>query len=100
MGIITLTTDFGWQDGYVAAMKGVILSICKSATLVDVTVPINGGTTFPCYEVTHLRDDDKTIVEYWDSTGVFPYYPIKRVDNKANFDAVETRELHASNVYP
>ena len=37
MGIITLTTDFGWQDGYVAAMKGVILSICPSATLVDVT---------------------------------------------------------------
>lgn len=37
MGLITLTTDFGWQDGYVAAMKGVILSICPEATLVDVT---------------------------------------------------------------
>jgi S-adenosylmethionine hydrolase len=33
--IITLTTDFGQADGYVGAMKGVILSICPQATLVD-----------------------------------------------------------------
>lgn len=37
MGLITLTSDFGAKDGYVAAMKGVILSICPEATLVDVT---------------------------------------------------------------
>lgn len=35
--IITLLTDFGLQDGYVASMKGVILSICPEAILVDVT---------------------------------------------------------------
>lgn len=35
--IITLTTDFGTQDGYVAAMKGVILGICPEATLVDIS---------------------------------------------------------------
>jgi S-adenosylmethionine hydrolase len=35
--VITLTTDFGQVDGYVAAMKGVILSICPQAELVDVT---------------------------------------------------------------
>ncbi|HXF52015.1 MAG TPA: SAM-dependent chlorinase/fluorinase [Dehalococcoidia bacterium] len=35
--IITLTTDFGLRDGYVAAMKGVILSICRDARIVDVT---------------------------------------------------------------
>ncbi len=35
--IITLLTDFGDQDGYVAAMKGVILSIAPAATLVDIT---------------------------------------------------------------
>jgi S-adenosylmethionine hydrolase len=34
--VITLTTDFGTVDSYVAAMKGVILSICPEATLVDV----------------------------------------------------------------
>jgi len=34
---ITLTTDFGLEDGYVAAMKGVILTICPQATLVDVS---------------------------------------------------------------
>lgn len=35
--IITLTTDFGLQDPYVAAMKGAILSINPKATLVDVS---------------------------------------------------------------
>ena len=34
---ITLTTDYGDQDGYVAAMKGAILRIAPRATLVDVT---------------------------------------------------------------
>ena len=35
--IITLLTDFGYKDHYVAAMKGVILSICPDALIVDVT---------------------------------------------------------------
>jgi len=37
MPIITLTTDFGTQDPFVGVMKGVILSLCPSATLVDLT---------------------------------------------------------------
>jgi hypothetical protein len=35
--IITLLTDFGTQDAYVAAVKGVILSINPAVTLVDLT---------------------------------------------------------------
>ncbi len=35
--VITLTTDFGTRDGYVGAMKGVLLSICPAAHLVDIT---------------------------------------------------------------
>ena len=35
--IITLTTDFGTSDAYVGAMKGVILSLCENATIVDVS---------------------------------------------------------------
>ena len=35
--LITLTTDFGLSDHYVGAMKGVILSICPRARLVDVS---------------------------------------------------------------
>ena len=35
--VITLMTDFGLRDHYVAAMKGVILGICPEATIVDVT---------------------------------------------------------------
>ncbi len=37
MPIVTLLSDFGTRDGYVAAMKGVILGICPGACLVDVT---------------------------------------------------------------
>jgi S-adenosylmethionine hydrolase len=33
---ITLTTDFGLTDGYIAAMKGVIYSINPEATIVDI----------------------------------------------------------------
>ncbi|MGQ0763070.1 MAG: SAM hydrolase/SAM-dependent halogenase family protein [Acidobacteriota bacterium] len=37
MSIITLLTDFGAQDYFVAAMKGVILSLNPDATIVDIT---------------------------------------------------------------
>jgi S-adenosyl-L-methionine hydrolase (adenosine-forming) len=35
VSVITLTTDFGQGSRYVAAMKGVILSICPTANVVD-----------------------------------------------------------------
>lgn len=35
--IITLLTDFGLEDSYVAEMKGVLLSLAPEATLVDIT---------------------------------------------------------------
>jgi S-adenosylmethionine hydrolase len=35
--IITLLTDFGLEDHYAASVKGVALSICQNARLVDVT---------------------------------------------------------------
>jgi S-adenosylmethionine hydrolase len=37
MAIITLLTDFGAQDYFVGAMKGVILGLNPSATIVDIT---------------------------------------------------------------
>ena len=37
MPVITLLTDFGTVDEYVGVMKGVILSICPSATVIDIT---------------------------------------------------------------
>lgn len=47
MAIITLTTDFGTRDHYVAALKGALLSICPSARLIDVTheIPAQDITT-------------------------------------------------------
>jgi S-adenosylmethionine hydrolase len=37
MSIVTFTTDFGTADGYVGAMKGVVLSLAEDATPVDIT---------------------------------------------------------------
>ncbi len=41
--IITLTTDFGTRDGFVGAVKGVILSINVAATIVDISHEIPRG---------------------------------------------------------
>ena len=35
--IVTLTSDFGTKDGFVGAMKGVILSLAPEASVVDIT---------------------------------------------------------------
>src|SRR4051812_23514091 len=35
--VVTLTTDFGLQDHYVASMKGVILSVSPATPIVDIT---------------------------------------------------------------
>ncbi|MGB9914510.1 MAG: SAM hydrolase/SAM-dependent halogenase family protein [Candidatus Bathyarchaeales archaeon] len=35
--IVTLTTDFGLKDPYVAEMKAVILNICPNAAIIDIT---------------------------------------------------------------
>ena len=35
--VITLLTDFGTQDSYVAQMKGVLLDLCPEALIVDTT---------------------------------------------------------------
>ncbi|MCX8154195.1 MAG: S-adenosyl-l-methionine hydroxide adenosyltransferase family protein [Candidatus Bathyarchaeota archaeon] len=35
--IVTLTTDFGLKDPYVAEMKAVILNVCPHAVIVDIT---------------------------------------------------------------
>ena len=37
MSVVTLSTDFGWDDPYVGIMKGVILGINPQARLVDIT---------------------------------------------------------------
>jgi S-adenosylmethionine hydrolase len=40
---IALLSDFGWDDGYVGAMKGAILAVCPQARLVDLTHAIPPG---------------------------------------------------------
>ena len=43
MPLVTLLTDFGTSDSYVAEMKGVLLERCPSAVLVDVTHAVPPG---------------------------------------------------------
>lgn len=43
MPIITLTTDFGYRDGYVGAMKGVIARLAPDATIVDIAHDVPRG---------------------------------------------------------
>ncbi len=42
-GLVSLTTDMGGADGYVGAMKGVILEINPFASLIDIAHDIPGG---------------------------------------------------------
>lgn len=54
--IITFLTDFGTADGYVAQMKGVILSLTPEATLVDISHEI------PPHDIESAR---LTVARYW-----------------------------------
>jgi S-adenosylmethionine hydrolase len=47
-GIITLTTDFGTRDWYVAAMKGVMLGINPEAHVVDLSHDIESHNVLQC----------------------------------------------------
>ena len=46
MPIITLTTDLGIKDHYVASVKGAILSQIPDITIVDVTGVLTGNQQF------------------------------------------------------
>jgi S-adenosylmethionine hydrolase len=35
--VITLTTDFGYDDPFAGVMKGVMLKICPPAKIIDLT---------------------------------------------------------------
>jgi len=43
MTIVTLLTDFGTADSYVAEMKGVLLTYAPTATLIDITHHVSPG---------------------------------------------------------
>jgi S-adenosylmethionine hydrolase len=62
--VITLTTDFGLTDGYVAAMKGVILGINQEARLVDI-----------CHDIEPQNVSQAAFV----LSTAYPYFPRKTV---------------------
>jgi hypothetical protein len=75
-------------------------------TTAGITAAIAGATevvtvpkgTFTCYKNTWTQGG-KTIIEYWDSSGVFPYAPVKIVDS-VNFQSTDTKVLYSTNVLP
>jgi S-adenosylmethionine hydrolase len=58
--VITLLTDFGLADHYVAAMKGVILGICPQARLIDIS-----------HEIKAFDIEDAAFA----LNQTYPYYP-------------------------
>ena len=62
--VITLTTDFGFNDAYVASMKGVILGINKEAKLVDI-----------CHTIKPQNISQAAFV----LSTAYPYFPPKTV---------------------
>jgi hypothetical protein len=55
--IVTITSDFGLTDAYVAAMKGTILRHCRTAVLIDVTHNVPPGDVL-CGSITLERAID------------------------------------------
>lgn len=55
-GLITLLTDFGTADGYVAEIKGVLCTLAPEATIVDLSHEI------PAHDVELAR---LTVARYW-----------------------------------
>ena len=62
--VITLLTDFGLDDGYVAAMKGIILTINPDVVIVDINLDVHKNSdeekNLNGYEV-HLNEFKKAI---------------------------------------
>lgn len=52
-GLVTLTTDFGLEDAYVAIMKGVILGIAPQARIIDYTHGIKPGNVNEAAHMLH-----------------------------------------------
>jgi S-adenosylmethionine hydrolase len=63
--VIALLTDFGTQDHYAGAMKGVILGICPDVTLVDLTHDI------PPHDVTAGALELAACYKYFPSGTIF-----------------------------
>ncbi len=59
MNVITIATDFGYQDHYPGVMKGVILSINPEAIIVDITHGIKR------HDVRHASYVLRAIIDYF-----------------------------------
>lgn len=60
MAVITITSDWGYKDPYLAAVKGCILSRCNSATIIDLS---NEITAFDIEQAAYVVRN------------AFPYFP-------------------------
>src|SRR5260370_37668942 len=62
--LITLTTDFGTSDHFVGVMKGVILGICPTAEIIDIT-----------HQVHAFEINEGAFV----ASETYPYFPKKTI---------------------
>lgn len=82
--VITLTTDFGLQDGHVGAMKGVMLSIAPSARLIDISHDI------PPQDIQHGGFVIMTAYAFWPAETVHLIIIDPGVGSERRAIAVET----------
>ncbi len=62
--VVTLTTDFGARDGYVGAMKGVVLGISPGVTLIDISHEV------PPQDIVHAAFVLRTAYRYFPPDGI------------------------------
>lgn len=63
--VVALLSDFGFQDHYVGAMKGVLLSICPDATLVDISHDV------PAHDVLTAATELAAAYRYFPAGSIF-----------------------------
>ncbi len=85
MQIITLTTDMGYRDHYVASIKGAILKLLPTASVIDISHEVkpfdvaeaafhvaNCYKDFPAGTVHVIGVDSEPLINFGGSDGAFP----------------------------
>ena len=86
MPFIALLTDFGTRDGYVAAMKAVIQSICPKAAIIDISHDIAPQ------QIAEARFTLWSVYNYFPAKTIFVCVVDPGVGTKRKIIAVKTKQ--------
>ncbi len=88
--LVTLLTDFGLQDPYVAAMKGVLLSRCDDVAIVDISHDIEPQNVLAASlnAMTYFKDfsrgmfDTRGFVYFLSAAALFLFLSVKSLESR------------------